>query len=45
MTSHQQSSAAVTQSGTSQVSASAGSGDKILGALINHEAEKTEGYP
>ena len=39
-----QSSAAVTQPGTSQVSAfSAGSGDRILGVLIMNNAE-SEGY-
>ena len=38
-----QSSAAVTQPGTSQVSASAGSGDRILGVLIMNDTEKSEG--
>ena len=45
MTSHQHSSAGLTQTESSQVSVSAGSGDRILGALINNEAEKAEGYP
>ena len=38
-----QSSAAVTQPGTSQVSASAESGDRILDVLIINDTEKSEG--